>query len=660
MTLLGRVSEPFSRRAGVVAAVSLILTCLALYANSLSNPFLRDDRTALVEDRRARDPLYWKDIFIQRYWHGLNSDPIYRPLTTLSFLVNHMACGDRVWAFRIVNVLIHAAVCLAVYAVGVWLLEDRFTAWLAAMLFAVHAVHSEAVLCVVGRADMMVTLLILIVLAILVRRPLNQGCEPWRVAAIVAITAVAVFFKETAFVLLPLVVAVQLWQRWGLHGPALSHGDRRRVLVSEALVPIGVGLVCLSALLVRFALFGQISRPTIHVPIMDNPLGQAQPVERLLTAAVLLGKYLRLLVWPHPLSCDYSYNQIPVARSLLEGPVLIGLAWLAGLALVLWGVRRYGGAWGWRVAVWCAGFFVITYSLVSNAVLIIGTIFGERLIYLPSVAWIWAMAAGGVALARRTGGYGRWAIGTLFCLYLAVNAGLTVQRNRDWSDPLRLWKQTAQVAPNSSRPWANLSRTLGLLGKRSEAIDPMRRALKINNEYWEDHMVLGDHLAWLGRYAEAAEEHRQACEMADPPFKVRPTFLLGQCYMELKQNEQAIRAFKTVVELDPNHVTALNNLAWMQATVPETRLRDLSAAQGRIEKAMALAPRSLMLADTAVEVYLARGDRERAVRLAREALTWGDSSDPVCTRLREHLGRLTATSTSRATTGTTPRSPAGS
>ena len=53
-------------------------------------------------------------------------------------------------------------------------------------------------------------------------------------------------------------------------------------------------------------------------------------VPRLLTALAVAGRYLRLCLWPVPLSPDYSYNQIPLATSPLDGRVLV--------AVVLWGV----------------------------------------------------------------------------------------------------------------------------------------------------------------------------------------------------------------------------------------------------------------------------------------------------------------------------------
>jgi tetratricopeptide (TPR) repeat protein len=629
----------------VVAVVSFLLICIGIYANSLPNPLIRDDQTAIIDDVRARDPAHWRDIFTQRYWHGLNSDPIYRPITTLSFLLNRLATGPSPVGFRGFNLALHVAVCAAVYAVGLVLIRNRMPAWLAGMLFAVHAVHTEAVTAIVGRADLAVTLLLLAIAWLLLRRPDSGGCEAWRVGLIALLAAVAMFCKESAFVCLPLVIFIQIWQRWTSDLPAPGPRKRRRITSSDLVVPLAVGTVCVAGLVVRFLLFGQVSRPARFVPIMDNPLGHANPTERLVTSIVLLAEYLRLLAWPHPLSCDYSYNQIPVARSLLEIPVLIGLGWLAGIGLILWLVKRSGDKGGWRLAVWCAGFFAVTYSMISNAVLVIGTILGERLIYLPSVAWCWAFGIAGVALLRQPNRPVRFITVTLIAVYLIANTVLTVRRNKEWRNPLVLWEQTVRVCPNSARAWANLARTLGEAGRRAEAVEKMRHALKINDEYWDDFVTLGDNLAWLGRFEEAAQAHLRAYQLADQPFKVRPARLLGQCYMELKQTDRAIRAFKAALDVEPNDVLSLNNLAYLQATASDPAFRDLEGAATSIEKAMRIAPKSLILLDTAVDVYLARGNRDRAIQLIRQGLSFGDPRDQAYALLQNRLKGLTATTT---------------
>jgi len=265
------------------------------------------------------------------------------------------------------------------------------------------------------------------------------------------------------------------------------------------------------------------------------------------------------------------------------------------------------------------------------------------------VAWCWACSAVGIALFERTGRIGRWVVAVAIGLLLVVNAALTVRRNTDWRDQLTLWSQTVKVSPNSSRAWAHLSRSLGLAGRREEAVEVMHHAMAIHDGYWEDHMALGDHLARLGRFEEAAEAHLRALQLADRPFKAKPARFLGQCYIELKRPDQAIRAFQVALEIEPNNVTALNNLAYLHATATDPALRDLSAATAYIEEARRLVPQSLIVLDTAVDVYLARGERDRALELIRHGLKIGDKNDIMYAALQRRLAQLTTTTTTTTT-----------
>jgi len=620
----------------------IVLVCAAVYANSLGNPLLRDDKTAVVNDRRANDPRLWREIFTQNYWHGLNTDPIYRPVTTLSFLVNRMVAGPHPWGYRIVNVALHAGVCIAVYLLGLRLLGTRWAAWLAAMLFAVHAVHSEAVTAIVGRADMAVTLLLVAVAWLMLGRPARGGCQTPRWLAVLGLTAVALFCKETAFAVLPLVVLIQIWQGWGRDRNAERPLRSRRYLVGELYLAASVAAVCIAALVIRNELFGRLSRPGRLVPLVDNPLGHAGPLERVLTSVGLLGRYLRLLAWPHPLCCDYSYNQIPVAQGLTDPAVLLGLAWIAGIGVMLCLVWRSAPARGWQVAIGCIAFFVVTYGPISNAVVVIGTIFGERLIYLPSVGWCLAFGALATGLARRVGCGGRIGIGIVCAAILLVNAGLTVRRNMDWRDRLTLWTQAVHVCPGSNRCWSNLSKAYQANQQLGQAVTHMRHALAIHDDEWADHLVLGEQLGRLGQYQQAAIAVARAYELARGRFRIRPAYQLGQLYTELGQPAQAILAYEAVLGRDPNHIGALNNLAYLQATT-DPPLRDLDAAAAHIERVLALVPNELEFLDTAVDVYLARRQRDRALQLVRRALSVGDRRHPLYARFRQRLEQLTGT-----------------
>ncbi len=89
-----------------------------------------------------------------------------------------------------------------------------------------------------------------------------------------------------------------------------------------------------------------------------------------------------LLLLPLTLSPDYSFDAIPLATSLLDPRLLATLVALAaGGGLLVWKGRRHG------ILVLGAGWYLVTFLPTANLLVVVGTIFGERLLFLPSLAF---------------------------------------------------------------------------------------------------------------------------------------------------------------------------------------------------------------------------------------------------------------------------------
>ena len=112
----------------------------------------------------------------------------------------------------------------------------------------------------------------------------------------------------------------------------------------------------------------------------QNPMVHAHGADRLLMPFVLFGHYVQLLFFPHKLSIDYGGSVIG-SQARFDDPYLYlgiaaAVAWCVAMILAI--VRRN------RTIVLCLLCFGLLYGLVGNILTIIGTNFGERLMYLPS------------------------------------------------------------------------------------------------------------------------------------------------------------------------------------------------------------------------------------------------------------------------------------
>jgi tetratricopeptide (TPR) repeat protein len=177
-------------------------------------------------------------------------------------------------------------------------------------------------------------------------------------------------------------------------------------------------------------------------------------------------------------------------------------------------------------------------------------------------------------------------------------------------------------------------------GRIDLAIQHMEKAISIYNLEPDDHYHLGEQYARKRQFEKAILSLGAAYELAHGKTKVQAAFRIGQCRMELGHPAEAVRAFRAVLELNPNHVLALNNLAYLEAT-SQPPVRDVDSAVGHVERALKLAPNALFVVDTAVDVCSAKGDRRRAVELLRGTLKLAASNDPLRPRLEQRLAELT-------------------
>jgi 4-amino-4-deoxy-L-arabinose transferase-like glycosyltransferase len=105
----------------------------------------------------------WKNDFWGTSLRSRGTHGSYRPLCVLSFRLNHWACGFRPWGYHAVNVLLHCLATGLVYKTGRVVAPSRSSvAGVAALLFAVHPVHTEAVAGIVGRADVLSSIFFLL------------------------------------------------------------------------------------------------------------------------------------------------------------------------------------------------------------------------------------------------------------------------------------------------------------------------------------------------------------------------------------------------------------------------------------------------------------------------------------------------------------------
>jgi tetratricopeptide (TPR) repeat protein len=542
----------------LAVAIPALLAC-AVYANSLANGLVYDDVSVIAENEAVRDPLDLRTIFLTPSWYQQGNPTIlYRPLATWTFALNHALHGLDPPGYHLVNVLLHAGASALLVALALELGLPVAVAGLAGILFAVHPIHTEAVANVVGRAELLAAALVFVALGA-ARRAAN-GARPLG-ASVVAVAAygLALLAKEHVVAVLVLVPLADLvFAHGGSPRTFLAHLRGRRLVLYLGLVAATGGY-----LLLRWTALGGVIGAANAIGFWMNPTAFAPPLPRVLTALEVQALAVWLLFVPLHLSADYSFRQIPVVTSPAEPGAIAGLLVALGLvvlAVVLW--RRDRAAFFW-LALAFAG-----RAVVSNLIVPVGTIFGERQLYLPSAGFAVLLAIG---LARVAEGRGRRPAIVLAVALAAAWGVRAAWRNAVWRSDLGLAEATVRDAPESSHARHVLGLAYAALGRDEDA---------------------------LGAYGEALRIY---------PEDVASLYNTGVIHQQRDRLAEAIAAFRRVTEIEPTYFPAWINLA------------SADNARGSFQTALAAAERAVAVRADVPNAHVVRGFALRGLGRLEEA-----------------------------------------
>jgi tetratricopeptide (TPR) repeat protein len=424
----------------LIVAMALCGITLLAYSNSFEAGFTFDSRPIVLENPTIREATSASvdSILGHTYWWPTSENNLYRPVTTLSYLFNYSILGntDHPAGYHWINFLLHAANVLLAYALALALLKRIWMSAIAAALWAVHPALTECVTNIVGRADLLAGFAILAGFLMFLHSAKASGWlrTLWLIGVALA-TTIGVFSKENAVVILGVVLIY--WLTWWKELKSF----RGLLWGCAAIVP-----PILLMLYQRSAVFAHAMPQPVSV--LDNPIAGAGFLRGKLTAIVVMGKYLWLLLWPPRLSCDYSYAQIPLAHGGLRD----WAAWIAIAVIAFAAIRQFNRKREWF---FFPAIAFITFLPTANLFFSTGTIMAERFLYIPALFFVFCLVMAFEALSRRVG---IQALAPALMILIVFGFALrTWSRNKDWKDDLSLWTAAVDVSPNSSKAHKTLA-----------------------------------------------------------------------------------------------------------------------------------------------------------------------------------------------------------
>jgi tetratricopeptide (TPR) repeat protein len=559
--------------------IAVMVVSLLPYASAVSMGFIYDDHPQIEQNPYLRLWPGFVRVFTTDVWSLTVVDSesnYYRPLMWVAYNAVYTLFGATPWAFHLLNILLHACVTAVVFFLTLELWKDLKVAGIAALLFALHPVHTEPVVWIAAIPDLGYSLFFLLALYfyVLDYKPALHGA-----IAFGSCYAVALLWKESAITFGPCVVLYDLF--------VLRAFRLRRYAA--------LGAITVAYLAVRTLALGTLTPAVVH---------KGLPVStQILTGASNLGVYMQKLLLPVNLTLFYN---LQVTRALdLRILVVVVL-----FTLTAWKLR---GKIAWSV------YWIPLTLLPALAISRVIVPLAERNLYLASVGFVWIAAQVIVWLPRMKA----FALaGALSVAYFALD-GVHVPA---WRDELSLFGQALQLDPDNPFIRLHLSTEFGRRGRYDEAMAQLDELL-IRSPRDLSALTSKAGLHVLRKEWDAVDA---TCQRA---FEMEPNASLchldvGIAALQGGRKEEAWSSFDRAYQTNPTMWQALLEQGTMALDAG-----DLPTATRKFEAVLKLSPTAQVFAVLGA-AYARMGDSHRATAAFTEALRL----DPAFMPARQALG----------------------
>jgi protein O-mannosyl-transferase len=592
----------------VAVCVAIAVVTLFAYWGVRNNDFVEyDDSDYVVQNQHVQQGVTEQSVawafttFDAGNWH---------PLTWISHMVDWRLYGNQPYGHHMTNVCLHAANAILLFILLFYMTGFMGRAAMVAFLFAVHPAHVESVAWVAERKDLLCTLFwfaALLAYAWYVRKP------SWkRFAWVVCAYACALMSKPMAVTLPFMLLLLDYWplRRMAIEAdaPALDFLALWKLCVEKWLLFV---MAACSSVITLFAQRSGGSVATLH----------ALPLwERLCNAAISYWRYVRIMLWPDPLTAYYYYDvdHVKVFAAVLsvlalglvtavccyyrrEKPYcLIGWLWfLVTLAPVIGIVQvgkqaiaeryTYVPLIGLFIAVtWLAGEAVANSVKMRNAAQLLAVaIIAACVLKTDAQVKVWTNNATlfshvfeidprgeipntnvGIAYVRQ-GKYSEaekyfersLEYDPAWSVTLAYSAVCLMQTHDPRNLPLagQRLQEALRGAPDDAGVLSNMALWFGLTGRPQDEEVYSRKVLAAHPDFLMARLYLGDALKAQGKLDEAAQAYRQALAASPDIYDAHNS--LGTVLDRQGRTDEALKEFRLSLAINPDQALAHFNIA---------------------------------------------------------------------------------------------------
>ena len=434
------------------------------------------------------------------------------------------------------------------FSTGYEILNPPF---IAALLFAVHPIHTEAAAWVGGIPELSFTLFYLLSFYLYINsnkrytplNPLSRGeskNKRWGKGFILSVLFffLATLCKETALTI-PILLFVYDYSlnRNSVYGSRLTvHRILKRYLPY-----LIVSIIYFILRTYAIGMFAPLKRHT-----------QLSNYEYFINIFPLFTRYLEKLLLPINMNAFYVFHPI---SSIFQLKGIIALIVTLGFVFLLYFFRRH------KIIFLCFLWIVIPLLPVLYIPVLGENTFAERYLYLPSIGFVvlTALTIERISQLKALRQSANYAIVSILIILTGLYSTGTIKRNHIWKDSYTLWIDTTKKSPDGYLPHYNLALIYSRQERFGEAIKEYVIAMKLNPDYPDSYNNLGNIYSNLGRFDDAIKEYTIALKLKPNYYEARNN--LGNAYVMQGKLDEAIKEYLIVLKFTPEDAETHNNIA---------------------------------------------------------------------------------------------------
>lgn len=491
--------------------IILISAVFILYFNSLSNEWALDDTMMITENQFTKGgweglkKIFTTDAFAGYLGEGKTLLPggRYRPLSQGFFNIYYSLFGLNPLGLHIINVFLFMITVVLVFKnlrdlLGCNKEEIFTTAFIASLLYVVHPLNTEVV-ANIKSMDLIFSMLFSMI-------SLHYSLSYFRTNKAIYLIPMAISFllgilsKETSlafFAIIPLTLI--LFKKY----------DFKKLIFSQLTLSLIVALY----FILRWSILGNILNVEV-LELLNDPFLNASGSEKYATIFYTWLVYIKLILFPYPLTHDYYPFVIEIKNWTNPLVWLSIIGFVLGLFFSILSIfksifkkeKPNTFAYGFL-------FFLIIFSISSNLFFNIGTFMNERFMFIADIG-IFLIIAKGITILRFKYPSSKTPLSIVFIIVVLAYSAITIDRNPDWKNDFTLFRTDVLVSKNSAKCTVSAggkTYEAALLEKNekkriillSEAKQWVSKGLKIHPKYFQAWMLLGNINFELNSFSEA-------------------------------------------------------------------------------------------------------------------------------------------------------------